>query len=126
MSRGSKIVIGVFAVVMIANGGLDLSAPTAFRAAMDALGMPHYLLTILGFAKIAGGLTILLPAPLSMKECAFAGFFIWFFGAIASHLLSGEGLSGTFLLFGLGGLLVAAFTVHHRSRTIQNTVRGDT
>jgi uncharacterized membrane protein YedE/YeeE len=54
------------------------------------LGYPIYLLTILGVCKIAGVVAVLIPKMPLLKEWAYAGFFFIMFGAMLSHIFSGD------------------------------------
>lgn len=63
---------------------------------MLALGYPLYLMKILGFAKILGGIDILTGRLPRMKEWAYAGFSFDFLGGTASHVLSGDATHALF------------------------------
>lgn len=80
------IPFGVFAVAGLAE--LILSQHTI--ASVGALGYPWYVAYIVGFAKLAGGAVILFGNKFTtLKEWAYAGFFIEFSGALVSHLATG-------------------------------------
>ena len=98
---------------MIAIGIVDFTQPDSFKDAMDGISMPHYILWILGIAKTLGGLTILLLRQSILVEWAFAGFFIWAAGGIASHLLSGHGLVDTAPILGLSAFLFISYLANH-------------
>lgn len=98
-----------FALIMLAIGVLDLAQPEFLINSMQDIGMPSYLLTILGVFKILGSLALLLKVHWRLKEWAFAGFFIWALGAISSHLLSGHGISDTVPVLLLLFLLLLSF-----------------
>ena len=53
------------------------------------LGYPLYFLTLLGFWKILGTVTVLMPKVPLLKEWAYAGFFFAMSGAVVSHLAVG-------------------------------------
>lgn len=57
---------------------------------LQRLGYPEYMLTILGFWKLAGAIIITLPRLRLLKEWAYAGFFLLLTGATASHILAGD------------------------------------
>jgi uncharacterized membrane protein YphA (DoxX/SURF4 family) len=57
---------------------------------MQALGYPLYVMKILGFAKVLGGIAILTGRFPRLKEWAYAGFAFDFLGAAASHALAGD------------------------------------
>jgi hypothetical protein len=55
------------------------------------VGYPQQLRIILGVAKPLGGVTLLVPGFVKLKEWAYAGFtFAWISAAIA-HYLAGDG-----------------------------------
>ncbi|MEM7167312.1 MAG: DoxX family protein [Planctomycetota bacterium] len=110
-----KTFLTLFPVLMILNGIVDLVGPEQVTSAMDSLAMPHYLLLILGAAKIAGGLTILLRAPAMLKEWAFAGFYFWCLGGLSAHALNGHAIGEYVPLLILGTLLTLTFVGHRRS-----------
>lgn len=51
------------------------------------LGYPVYILRIIGFWKVLGGIVLLLPSYSQLKEWAYAGIFFELSGAAASWLL---------------------------------------
>jgi len=57
---------------------------------LKQLGYPEFMLTILGFWKLAGAIVITLPRLPLLKEWAYAGFFFHLTGAAASHALAGD------------------------------------
>ena len=74
-----------------AGGGLVelfTDGPAEIVKIMVLLGYPVYLMKILGFAKILGGLAILTGKSPRLKEWAYAGFAFDFLGATASHILA--------------------------------------
>ena len=51
------------------------------------VGYPQQLRVLLGIAKLLGGITLLVPGLLRLKEWAYAGFtFAWIAAAVAHHL----------------------------------------
>jgi DoxX-like family len=71
------------------------------------LGYPLYIAVILGVAKLAATVVILLPGFPLEKEWAYTGVVILFTGAFASHQFSGDSMaqSGFALGFAVIGLL---------------------
>lgn len=63
------------------------------QAQLQHLGYPLYLDLILGPWKLAGAAAVVAPRFPRLKEWAYAGFFFNFSGAVASHLLVGDGPS---------------------------------
>ena len=71
------------------------------------LGYPLYLDFIMGPLKLAGAAAIVAPGFPRLKEWAYAGAFFIYSGAVASHLLVGDGplrwgLPLLYLLFTVG------------------------
>jgi hypothetical protein len=75
----------------VAGSTWDLLRIDYVRAAMTHLGYPLYLLTILGVWKLAGAAAIAAPRFLRLNEWAYAGAFFGYSGAVASHMLAGDG-----------------------------------
>ncbi|NDC43359.1 MAG: DoxX family protein [Chitinophagia bacterium] len=99
---------------MVSTGIAQLTGLKTGAGGADALahlGYPHYLLTIIGIAKLAGIVVVLLPGLRLLKEWTYAGFFFLMAGAIASHLAVGDN-KGIFP--GLLLLLLTLFSWHFR------------
>jgi hypothetical protein len=115
MGSLKKYIPSLFAVFQLGIGIADLTRPTSLIAAMDHIGMPHYILWILGVAKILGGVIILFVPNQILKEWAFAGFFIWATGGIASHVFSGDGLMEMAPLLAISTLLCISYFIRFKS-----------
>ena len=85
------IVTALIAFEMALGGAWDLLRTPLVRAISDHIHFPLYVLTILGFWKVAGAIAILVPRYPLLKEWAYAGGFFVYSGAVASHLLVGDG-----------------------------------
>jgi uncharacterized membrane protein YphA (DoxX/SURF4 family) len=70
------------------------------------LGYPVYLLTILGWWKLLGGVALLVPRFPRLKEWAYAGTFFEMTGALASHVAS-----GAYSISFIWALIVAVLTL---------------
>lgn len=119
MRRLHRLAAVLFPLSSVLMGAYDITQPEDLRAAMDAISMPHYILRILGVAKLTGGLVLLLRTPLVLREWAFAGFFVWWSGAVSTHLITGEGLANLVPLGVLGALLIVSFREHATRREIR-------
>jgi DoxX-like family len=62
------------------------------RVQLNHLGYPLYFAYILGVWLIGGAAVIIAPGFPRLKEWAYAGSFFQFSGAVASHLLAGDGV----------------------------------
>src|SRR5262252_7058298 len=79
------------ALELLVGGASDLSHRREVVAIMEHLGYPLYFVTILGFWKVLGGLTLLAPRLPRLKEWAYAGAIFELTGAAASHTAAGDG-----------------------------------
>ena len=116
-----KILSVLFPAIMVLIGAIDLAQPAAVQAQFSAVGMPDYMLLIVGAGKVAGGLVLLLRAPLVLKEWAFAGFAIWVVGALSTHVFSGDPIttSNYYMLAIFGILLILTFMGYQKTRVIE-------
>ena len=75
--------------VGLGMGGFGhLTHQPAMVAAMQSLGYPAYMMTILGSAKIAAAITLIIPGLTRLKEWAYAGCTFLLVGAAWSHLVN--------------------------------------
>jgi len=109
--KARKILFGVstfFVVaVMSASGLMAVAHAPAMVKALAHLGYPPYFGNLLGVAKLAGVLVLLLPGLPRLKEWAYVGFGITIISAAYSHLLSGDGWMAFEPLFFLGMLILS-------------------
>jgi hypothetical protein len=85
------------------------------------LHYPPYFVSILGFWKVAGAITILVPRFPRLKEWAYAGIFFDLTGAAASNIaVGGYGPYGFHVIAPLllAGVTVASWALRPPSRTI--------
>jgi hypothetical protein len=62
------------------------------RVQLNHLGYPPYFIYINGAWQVGGAAAIIAPRFPRLKEWAYAGAFFHFSGAVASHLLAGDGV----------------------------------
>ncbi len=101
MTKRNKIIYWIatlwLALGMVSTGGGQLFKMKAGQGGSDMishLGYPVYLLTLLGVWKILGVAAVLIPKYPLLKEWAYAGFFFAMTGAIFSHIVAGDPLTG--------------------------------
>lgn len=87
------VVTALFVLPMLMSGFGYFTKGEKFIEGMTHLGYPVYLLNILGTFKILGAVAILSNFNRTLKEWAYAGFFINLLGAFASHLSVGDDAS---------------------------------
>ena len=100
MSKRNKIIYWIatiwLALGMTSTGIVQLMKMKEEADMFTHLGYPHYLLTILGVCKMFGVVVVLIPKSPLLKEWTYAGFFFMMAGAIASHLICGDGAKDLF------------------------------
>ena len=79
------------------------------------VGYPQQLRVLLGIAKLAGAIVLLLPRLPTLKEWAYAGFtFTWIAAAVA-HYLAGDGAL-SLMPVALIGLLAVSYVTRPENR----------
>ena len=90
------------------------------RVQLDHLGYPLYFAYVTGVWHVGGAAAIVAPGFARLKEWAYAGAFFTWSGAVASHLLAGDGVEVwlpplVFLMFG-----IASWAVRPPDRPLPN------
>ena len=79
-------------VLEIAAGAfMDLARLPYVLADLRSIGYPTYVLYILGVWKLLAVFALLWPRLPRLREWAYAGVFFEMSGAVASHVLAGQG-----------------------------------
>ena len=82
---------GLVAIEALLAGFFYLtSAPQAVEN-FRHVGYPQQLRVLLGVAKLAGAIVLLLPRLPTLKEWAYAGFTFMWIAAVVAHYLAGDG-----------------------------------
>ncbi len=81
-------------VTDLIHGKTVLFAGPPVADVVTSLGYPVYVLSIIGFWKLLGGIVLLLPGFPRLKEWAYAGIFFELSGASASWVLYKHDFSG--------------------------------
>jgi len=87
------VVTALFLLPMAGSGVPELlfEQPASTVTTLVHLGYPLYLMRILGLAKILGAVAIVSGRSRTLKEWAYAGYTFDLLGAVASHLIVGDG-----------------------------------
>ena len=126
-SKKKKWIYWTLTIVLMlpaAGGGvieLFTNGPASVAETLTLLGYPLYLMKILGFAKILGGIAILTGRSRRLKEWAYAGFAFDFLGATASHVLAGDSAHAIFPIGFFIVLMGTYFLWHPLSPTTAQT-----
>src|SRR5262249_40088661 len=82
----------LFVFELAAGAGRNLFQIECVRVQLNHLGYPPYFIYINGVWQVGGAAAIIAPRFARLKEWAYAGAFFHFSGAVASHLLAGDGI----------------------------------
>lgn len=105
------VATGVVAAGMSMSAFMYLSANPEIMVSFQALGIPGYLVVMLGVAKLLGAIALLVPIWDRIKEWAYAGFTFVFLGAIWTHVATGTPWVPPFIAMILLGV---SYTFHGR------------
>jgi DoxX-like family len=123
VSKRNTLIYWALTVLLMvpgAGGGLIellTNGPEPIVETMLALGYPLYLMKILGFAKVLGGIAILTGKIPRLKEWAYAGFAFDFLGAAASHVLANDAINAVAPLVFFAVLMVSYVLWYKTSAT---------
>jgi len=87
-------VVTILFLLPMAGSGVPealFGRPAATAATIAHLGYPLYLMRMLGLAKVLGAVAIVSNRSKTLKEWAYAGYTFNLLGAVASHLIVGDG-----------------------------------
>ena len=79
------------------------------------VGYPQQLRVLLGIAKLAGAIVLLLPRLPTLKEWAYAGFTFTWIAATVAHYLAGDGAL-SLMPVALIGLLAVSYVTRPADR----------
>jgi uncharacterized membrane protein YphA (DoxX/SURF4 family) len=81
------------------------------------VGYPQQLRILLGIAKLAGAIVLVVPRLPTMKEWAYAGFTFTWIAASVAHYLAGDGTK-TLMPVALLGLLAVSYITRPTNRRV--------
>lgn len=83
------VATGLVAAGMALSAFMYLSKNPELMSTFQAIGIPTYLVAVLGVAKLLGAIVLLAPVWDKLKEWAYAGFTFVFLGAAWTHIATG-------------------------------------
>jgi uncharacterized membrane protein YphA (DoxX/SURF4 family) len=123
-ARWRLVSFRISTVIVVAEswvgGAFDLLRLAPFFPLLTQLGYPAYLATILGTAKILGGLVIAAPRLARLKEWAYAGILINMLGATASYLATGGHLGDYIPPLSFAVLALISWALRPQARRLPN------
>jgi hypothetical protein len=114
LRAGAWAATALFALLMMLSGIAYLVGPSPIVDGLRTLGYPPYFRTMLGVAKIAGAVTLLVPRPSMLREWAYAGFVFDLSAAIVSHIAVGDSEHSPPAFFALA-LVVSSYVLRRRA-----------
>jgi hypothetical protein len=115
---------GLVAIVALAAGISYLAAAPQAVENFRHVGYPQQLRVLLGLAKLAGAIVLLLPRLPLLKEWAYAGFTFTWIAATVAHYLAADGK--LLLPVGLLGLLAVSYITRSADRRYDKAVPAST
>ncbi len=112
------IATAIFCLVMGFSGFAHLFQIAMIAEAMETLGYPMYLLTILGVAKLLGVVTVLAPGFQRLKEWAYAGFTIDLLGGFVSHIAVKDTMANTIPPLVVLAIVLTSYALRPDSRKL--------
>jgi len=100
----------IIAAAMLLMAVTYLTGSAQIVAAINHLGYPQHLRVVLGIAKPAAGVVLLVPGLRVLKEWAYAGVSFAWSMAFLAHWLAGDGAMAFFPLVLLALLIVSYLT----------------
>jgi len=105
-------------VTDMARGRTSLVSGPFVLDIITHLGYPPYLLTILAFWKLLGGIVLFAPGLPRIKEWAYAGIVFELTGAAGSWVLHGDHPGEVIAPLVLTVLAIASWALRPQSRTL--------
>jgi hypothetical protein len=102
------------AIVAVAGGFSYVSNSPEVVENFRHVGYPQQLRVLLGIAKLAGAIVLLLPRLPTLQEWAYAGFTFTWIAATVAHYLAADGKS--LLPVALLGLLAVSYVTRPANR----------
>jgi DoxX-like family len=90
------------------------------RVQFRHLGYPLYITYILGVWQIGGAAVIIAPRFPRLKEWAYAGSLFLFSGAVASHLLAGDGVDAWLAPLVFSTFVIVSWLLRPADRDLPN------
>ncbi len=116
------VATGLVAVAALSGGLNYLSATHHAIENFQHIGYPQQLRVLLGIAKVAGAIVLLLPRLPTLKEWAYAGFTFTWIAATVAHYLAGDGALSLAPVALLGSLAVSYGMRPVSRRDVVNTI----
>jgi hypothetical protein len=105
---------------LVAGSVWNLSQIEWVHVQLNHLRYPLYFAYILGVWQIGGAAVIIAPGFPRVKEWAYAGAFFEFSGAVASHLLAGDGVEVWRVPLVYSAIVIVSWALRPADRRLSN------
>jgi uncharacterized membrane protein YphA (DoxX/SURF4 family) len=109
------LVTAAFALILAASGIMFVVSPPSLVESIQRLGYPGYIIRVIGLAKLAGVVALVISGVPRLREWAYAGFTFMLLLAFASHVLSGDTFANAMHPVVPLALLVASYILRRRA-----------
>ena len=106
---------GLVAIEALAAGLSYVMSASGAIENFRHVGYPQQLRILLGYAKLAGAIVLLVPGLPTLKEWAYAGFTFMWIAAFVAHSVAGDG-AVTYLPIVLLGFLATSYVTRSANR----------
>lgn len=104
---------GLVSAAMLMSAFMYLTKNEDLLKNFAAIGLPVYVVTLLGIAKLIGALLLLTPVSARFKEWAYAGFLFTFGGAVWAHIATNTPWIAPLIFI---GILAVSYIYWNKSR----------
>jgi hypothetical protein len=119
---GYWVCTGLFCGVLGFSGFAHFTHLDPMVESMTKLGYPLYFMSILGSAKLAGVVALLVPGHPLLKEWAYAGFTFNLMGATASHVFAGDPIGDSIAPAIVFSLCAASYLLRPEERRLSSAI----
>ena len=85
---------GIISAFMLMSSFMYLTKNQQVVEGIKLVGIPYFIIALLGVAKFLGSIALLYPREHILKEWAYAGFTFTFIGAIWTHISTNTSFIG--------------------------------
>lgn len=110
------ITTGLVSVGFLLSSVLYLTQNPELMENFKTLGIPFYMVQLLGFAKLLGGIAIINPWYIKLREWAYAGYTFVLLGATWTHLSTQTPFIAPLIFLAL----LAVSYIYSKKVTVQN------
>lgn len=114
MKKAAIALTVLFTLGILPGAVMDIVQPDAILEIVEPLGIPTYILTLIGIWKLLGVVALWVPKMPRVREWAYAGFFFDLTGAAWWHGGAGDtaGIAPPLVLM---ALLMAGYVLRHKT-----------